>query len=41
MVDCFLTIKNHIHELTAKLWSNNEQGIFQFLIMQLMSTLEP
>jgi hypothetical protein len=38
MVDYFLTIKNHIYCLTAKLWSNNEQGILRFLIMQLMST---
>jgi len=27
MVDFNLTIKNHIHGLAAKLWSNNEQNI--------------
>jgi hypothetical protein len=27
MVDFNLTIKDHIHALVAKLWSNNEQDI--------------
>jgi len=27
MVDCNLTIKDHIHGLAANLWSNNEQDI--------------
>jgi len=27
MVDLNLTIKDHIHGLVAKLWSNNEQNI--------------
>ncbi len=31
MVDCNLTIKNHIHGSMANLWSNNEQGILWIL----------
>jgi hypothetical protein len=27
MVDFYLTLKDHIHGLAAKLWSNNEQDI--------------
>jgi len=41
MVDCNLTIQNHIHDSTTKLWSHNKQGILRFLIMQLMGTSEP
>jgi hypothetical protein len=40
MVDCNLIIKNHIPSSTSKLWSNNEQGILQILIMQSMGTRE-
>jgi hypothetical protein len=46
MVDFNLTIKNHIHDLATKLWSNNEQvintlGILWILIIHLMLTFEP
>jgi hypothetical protein len=27
MVDCNLTIKDHVHGSMVKLWSNNEQDI--------------
>jgi hypothetical protein len=33
MVNFNLTIKNHIHGLVAKLWSNNEQDINIFDIL--------
>jgi hypothetical protein len=33
MVDFNLTIKDHIHGLGAKLWSNNEQDINTFGIL--------
>jgi hypothetical protein len=43
MVDFNLTIKDHIHGLVIKLWSNNEQdintlGVLWILIMHLMFT---
>jgi len=33
MVNFNLTIKNHIHGLEAKLWSNNEQDIITLDIL--------
>jgi len=33
MVDFNLTLKDHIHGLLAKLWSNNEQYINSFDIL--------
>jgi hypothetical protein len=33
MVNVNLTIKDHIHNLAAKLWSNNEQDINTFDIL--------
>jgi hypothetical protein len=41
MIDCNLIIKNHIHGLVTKLWSNNEQGILQIVTMQFIGTLKP
>jgi hypothetical protein len=35
MVDCNLTINNHIHGLTVKLWYNNEQNILWILIFAI------
>jgi hypothetical protein len=40
MVDYNLTINNHLHGLMVKLWSNDEQGILQILIVQSMGTSE-
>jgi hypothetical protein len=41
MVNCNLTIKNHIYSSTTKLSYYNEQGIQRILIMQLIGTSEP
>jgi hypothetical protein len=35
MVNFNLTIKDHIHCLTTKLWSNNEQDINTLGILQI------
>jgi hypothetical protein len=41
MIDCDLTIKNHLHSSVTKLWSNDEQGILQIVTMQFIGTLKP
>ncbi len=41
MADYKITINNHLHGSTTNLWSNNEQGFLQILIVQSMGTLEP